>query len=293
MNPELRAAQSRARELIQNKEARLLEAVGERPVAGAAWAFHSHGAVLSVVTPHPGLFDRLVVLLPRPPERTPDEFRAWAEGRLGRLDTFLERTNIGRVVKQVPTDTCVIASVTRRVGHDPSDPNGYFPPPEDVPRLLIGFVAHLEAYVKFMGDPGLRYVGGLRLYRVPRGADAPEWKLGLDVLDTVVGRREETEDLAPLTLVRAVLREVAAILEVRAMDPEGSKAVRHARAAAAAHYGEALLAIAERAEQPGYRLGHVSRQLGEIGPPRRRRALWPVVIGLVLVALGGLWYALT
>ncbi len=293
MNPEVRAAQSRARELIQNKEQKLLEAVGERALAGATWSLHSHGAVLAVESPHPGLFDRVVVLLPRPPERSPDEFRTWAEGRLGRLDTFLERTNTGRVTRQVPTDACVIASVTRRCGHDPSDPHGYFPPAEDVPRLLIGFVAHVEAYVKFMGDAGLRYVGGLRLYLLPRGSESPEWKLGLDVLDTVVGRREETESLAPLTLVRGVLTEVAAILEVRAMDPEGTRAERRARAKVAAHYGAALLDIARRAEKPGYRLGHVARQLGEIPPAPRHRPRWPLILGLAGLVAGAVWYAMS
>jgi hypothetical protein len=289
-----RAAQSRARELIQSKETKLLEAVGERAAAGAAWSFHSHGAVLAVESPHQGLFDRIVVLLPRPPERPAEAFRAWAEGRLGRLDTFLERTNTGRVVKQVPTDACVIASITRRVGHDPSDPNGYFPPPEEVPRLLAGFVGHVEAYAKFMGDPGLRYVGGLRLFMLPRGSEAPEWKLGLDVLDTVVGRREETDALSPLTLVRGVLTEMAAILEVRAMVFEGTRNEQRARVASAAHYGAALLAIAERAGQPGYRLGHVSTQLAAIGPPRRRRLPWSLLMGGVAALLAGwLWYVST
>lgn len=289
MNAEDRAAQNRARELIQSKGPWLLEAVGERALAGAEWAVHSHGAMLRVETPHPGIFDQLVVVLPRPPERPPEEFRAWAEGRLTRLDKYLERTNLGRVVRQVPTESCVIASVARRVGHDPGDPRGHFPPPEALPELLRGFIQVLEAYVRIIGDSGLRYVGGLRLFVLPRGAEPPEWKLGLDVMDTVIGRVEETENLPPLTLVRGVLNEMANIADVRALVFEGTRAEQKARMRATAHYCAALLALSERAAQPGFMLGHVTKQLGEIPPPPKPRHLLPALVGVVLVLAAGLW----
>lgn len=291
MNAEERATQLRTRELIQAKGPRLLEAVSERPLPEGAWVHHSHGAVLEVVSPHPGLFQQHVVVLPRPADRSAEEFKAWADARLARLDKFLERGNLGRVVKQVSTESCVIASIARRVGHDPSDPHGYFPPPEDLPKLLQGFIRNLESYVQIVGDAGLRYVGGLRLFLLPRGAEPPEWKLGLDVIDSVVGRREETEPMAPLTLVRGVLAEMAAIADVRALVHEGSRAERAERTRATAHYCAALNALAERAEQPGYMLTHITRQLGEIPPPPKPRARWPWLVGIgSLLALGlGIW----
>jgi hypothetical protein len=184
----------------------------------------------------------------------------------------------------------MIVSVARRVGHDPGDARGYFPPPEELPKLMQGFVQTLEAYVRIIGDTGLRYVGGLRLFILPRGADAPEWKLGLDVTDTVIGRREETDNLAPLTLVRGVLAELAAIAEVRAMVYEGTRAERKARNRATAHYCKALLDLAERAEQPGIMLSHVTRLLGEIPPPPSLRLPVPAVIALGTLAAGAVWF---
>lgn len=290
MNAEERVALNRVRELIQSKGPRLLEAVGERASSSAEWVIHSHGAMLKVESPHPGIFDQLVLALPRPAERTPEDFKTWAEGRISRLDKYLERTNLGRVVKQVSAETCMIVSVARRVGHDPGDARGYFPPPEDLPKLMQGFVQTLEAYVRIIGDGGLRYVGGLRLFILPRGAEPPEWKLGLDVMDTVIGRREETDNLAPLTLVRGVLTELAAIAEVRALVFEGTRAERKARNRATAHYCQALLDLAERAGQPGFMLSHVTRLLGEIPPPPSPRLPVPALIGLGVLLVGALWF---
>ena len=290
MNAEDRATQTRARELIQSKGPWLIEAVGERALARTEWVIHSHGAALQVESTHPGIFDQFVLVLPRAQEQTVDEFHAWVDARLTRLDKFLERTNLGRVVKQVPTETCAVVSVTRRVGHDPGDAQGYFPPPEDLPKLLQGFVQVLEAYVRIIGDTGLRYVGGLRLFILPRGAEAPEWKLGLDVMDTVIGRREETENMAPMALIRGVLTEMAAIAEVRAIVFEGTRNARRERTRATAHYCAALLALSERAAQPGFMLSHVSKLLGEIPEPKAPRHVAPLVAVAAALIVGGLWW---
>ncbi len=282
------------RDLVLPRTSRLLEALGERALPDADWVFHSHGATLAVESPHPNIFDRLVLVLPRPTDRPAEEFRPWVEGRLGRLDKYLQRTNLGRVVRQLPAESLYVASVARRVGHDPSRPMAYFPPPEELPGLLRGFIRDLEVYTKVMGDTGLRYVGGLRLFIVPRGARTPEWKLGLEILDTVVGRREDTSSIAPLTLVRAVIREMAGLLEVRNLVHEGSRTERRSRADVVAHFCTELNALADRSEQPGFMLAHVHKQLDEIRPPKSRGPLWPWLLGTgTLLGIGsGLWLLL-
>lgn len=203
------------RGFIRNRGDDLLDRLGERPFEGADWTIASHGAVIRVVGEHDELFERLLVVLPRPPEAKPERFRPWAETRLAHLGWYIEKCNTGKQVSTVAHDASVVSIMMLRVGRDPNDPATELPPPGRLPDLLHDFALNLERYVHALGDEELRYVRALRLYRVPRHQRPDEFVLGVDVLPTVIGLAEPTVPISPLTLVRGVVGEMAELLDQR------------------------------------------------------------------------------
>lgn len=285
---------------IAAKGARLLELLRERPLPGATWSCYSHGAFIPVHSPHADLFERLVVVLPRPEAQPPDEFRPWAERRLAQLDRYMRATNTGRVVRTVARDRGVIAAVMRRVGRDPADPAAELPPPARVPRLLARFARDVDAYVRLMGDEGLRWVRALRLYPVPRRGRRPDHVLGLDALQTVVGLREPPLALAPTTLVRGIVGELARVIRARAEELTAVRSPlrpwRTVRLAARRRRDEAL---ADALEAVAARIGETdadpltaARWLEAVRVRRGGRAAWLLVAVATILAGGGLAWRL-
>ncbi len=198
-------------QFVREKGSRLLTLLGERPAADAPWQIHSHGAWIRVEPEAEAapFFERRVVLLVRPEDQAADAFRAWAEGRLEHLGRYLEACNTGRLVRSVVQERSVTAIVMGRLGVDPNAPGVELPPTERVPGLLAEFTANVERYLRLLGDPDLRYVMALRLYRVPRGERPADFVLGLDALPTVVGLTAEAVPIPPASLVRGVIGEFA------------------------------------------------------------------------------------
>lgn len=203
------------RQFIRRRGEALLERLEEAPFEGADWTTASHGAVIRVRGEHDAIFERLVVVLPRPPDAPAERFKPWAETRLAHLGWYVEACNTGKQVRTVAHDASVVAVFMLRLGRDPNDPATELPPPAEIPGVLRDFALNLERYVHAIGDDELRYVRALRLYRVPRHNRADEFVLGVDVLPTVIGLSEPTVPLAPLTLVRGVIGELAELLDQR------------------------------------------------------------------------------
>ena len=289
-------------EYIERSAALVLDALAERPRPRAGWFIHSHGAAIEVESPHDGIFERWVLVVPKAPNQAPEEFRTWIDGRLDRLNRYLEATNAGRVVRRLPLDRAMAATIVKRVGHEPGDPRGRLPPDERIPSLLAQFAKDVDAYMRVMGDSGLRYVGALRLYYVPRGGDAPDWRLGLEVVDTVIGRKAETPSLTPVLLVRGVLVEFADLVELRAQDePAGRPSKRPTPAerevSESAHVlASQLRAVALGAAVPATTLLRISKELMALVRTEKPTGTFPVgkvVLIVAFVAVAGAVAALS
>ncbi len=277
------------REQVAQRGNRLLELLDERARAGAKWECRSHGAVLPVVSPHDDLFERLVLLLPRPAEQAPEAFRAWVDGRLTRLDKYLQATNSGRVVQRLMLDNTAGATVMRRRGPDPSSPGVEWPAPERLPALMARFVRDVGLYARVMGDDGLRFLGALRLCAIPNREGQTDWRLTLDALDTLVGRREVSGPLTPLALVRGVLLELATIAEARLMDPlDPYGRLGKAEKRRAEGVVESFRTLAQWAQRPSCTPKKLARRLDELAPTPSGLPRAGVVLGvLVAVAVVG------
>lgn len=285
---------------IDARGARLLDLLNEPPAADAAWASYSHGAFVRVRSPHPALFDRLVVVLVRPGEQTTEDFRRWAEQRLAQLDRYMQAANTGKVVRTVPRDRCVVGVVMRRVGRDPGDPRAELPPLDDIAGVLGRFAREVERYVRVMGDDGLRYVRALRLHAIPRRGRSPEYVLGLDALQTVLGLREAPLALAPATLVRGIVGEMAQLVRGRGdelrMERTPFRPLRALRRAHRRHRHEALAAALEavgaRIEGNGADPSTAARWLEAVRVPRMTFPIRVVLSALALGAVGAAtWFA--
>lgn len=288
------------RAFIRHRGDDLLERLGERPFEGADWTIASHGAVIRVIGEHDDLFERLVVVLPRPSDATPERFRPWAESRLAHLGWYVETCNTGKQVSAVSHDASVVATLMLRVGRDPNDPATALPPATRIPDLLHDFALNLERYVHALGDQELRYVRALRLYRVPRHQRADEFVLGVDVLPTVIGLAEPTVPISPLTLVRGVIGETAELLDQRreellaASSPlrfgEWREARRRAREMQRVVDGlDAACALIDAERVP---LVVVRERLAELRPQTRewrKPLLQTLVVTALVLALAWLW----
>jgi len=203
------------RAFIRHRGDDLLERLDEHPFEGADWTIASHGAVIRVIGEHDDLFERLLVVLPRPADASPEKFRSWAETRLAHLGWYMETCNTGKQISTVSHDASVVSVLMLRLGRDPNDASTELPAPAQLPDLLHDFTLNLERYVHALGDSELRYVRALRLYRVPRHQRRDEFVLGVDVLPTVIGLAEPTVPIAPLMLVRGVIGELTELLDQR------------------------------------------------------------------------------
>lgn len=286
------------RAFVRNRGDALLERLDEQPFEGADWTIASHGAVIRVRGEHDALFERLVVVLPRPGDAPPERFRPWAETRLAQLGWYLETCNTGKQVSAVSHDASVVAVLMLRTGRDPNDPATELPEPSHVPALLRDFVLNLERYVHALGDERLRYVRALRLYRVPRHNRPDEFVLGVDVLPTVIGLAEPTVDISPLTLVRGVIGELAELLDQRreeiaaALSPLrlGDWRRGRRRVARIERVVEGLDGICARIDAERVPLAVVREELDAL-QPRERDWRTPLLQALFVVALalGAIW----
>lgn len=281
------------RSFIRGRGEALLERLGETPYSGADWSLASHGAVIRVRGEHEDLFERLVIVLPRPPDAPADKFKAWADTRMAHLGWYMETCNTGRLVQSVQHDVSVVGVFMQRVGRDPNDAATELPPPAEVPELLRVFALNLERYVVNLGDEELRYVRALRLYRVPRHERPDDFVLGVDVLPTVIGLAEPTVPIDPLTLVRGVIGEMAELFDqrrearARSLTPLQPRAWRIGRRAVGAMGRlvgdlDALCAWID-GERPT--LSMVRGRLEALAAPRSRRRGWALAL-VVVSAIG-------
>ncbi|MCB9552989.1 MAG: hypothetical protein H6705_14150 [Myxococcales bacterium] len=288
------------RSFIRGRGELLLERLGETPYAGADWSLASHGAVIRVRGEHDTLFERLVVVLPRPSDAPADRFRAWADTRLAHLGWYMETCNTGRLVHRAQHDVSVVGVFMQRVGRDPNDRTTELPAPAEVPELLRVFALNLERYVVNLGDDELRYVRALRLYRVPRHERPDDFVLGVDVLPTVIGLAEPTVPIDPLTLVRGVIGEMAELFDqrreeqARALTPLRPGEWRVGRRVVVAM--ERLVAALDAlcgwidAERPT--LAMVRARLEALAAPRRPRRGWALALVVVGAIGAGVWAVL-
>ncbi len=206
-----RHAQSHGRAILQK--------LGEHKLPRAEWLTGSHGAAIRVAGEHDAHFERLVVLIPCPPDGDGERFRKWAEQRVEHLDWYMEASNTGRVVQTVFGERQAAAVLMRRLGRAPGEPGSGLPQPEDALKVVTRFLANVERYVLNIGDDDLRYVRALKLYRIPRRNVSDEYVLGLDILPTLIGVDGDSMPINPLTLTRGVIGEFAELYDAQRRSP--------------------------------------------------------------------------
>ena len=200
---------------IGEKSNKLLEVLGEKIVRGAQWHIHSHGGWVEVESDHSKLFERLVVVLPRPEQHSPKLFTPWAEARLRHFARYIERTNSGRVVRFLIQKQVVIAIVMRRKGFELQDPQAPLPDITQVPHLLKLFCREIQMYMNWMNDMELSFIQALKLMVIPQSPNPSVQKLSLDTLPTVLGLKGKKVPLNPVALVRGVISELAEQFDLR------------------------------------------------------------------------------
>ena len=205
---------------VGDKSEKLLKVLGEKALKGKSWSVHSHGAWLKVETDNSELFERIVIVLPRPEQHSPKLFTPWAEGRLKHLARYVERTNSGRIVRFLVQKQVVIAILMARKGYDLQDPNCPLPSSTKVPELLKLFDREINMYINWMSDEELSFIQALKLHKIPQAHNPPLYKLSLDILPTVLGLKGKSPiPLHPVTLMRGVIGEIAEQLDSRGIDP--------------------------------------------------------------------------
>ena len=200
---------------VNEKSSKLLDLLGETRTKDTEWHVHSHGAYLAVETELSDLFERLMLVLPRPEQHSPKLFIPWAEGRLKHFARYIEQTNSGKVVRFITQKQVVIAIVMRRVGYELQDPNLDLPPTEKIPALLKVFCREINMYTKWMSDYELSFIQALKLNNIPQANRFPVYKFSLDILPTVLGLRGKSIPLNPVTLLRGVIGELAEQIDLR------------------------------------------------------------------------------
>ena len=214
---------SHVQRYIGEKSTKLLNVLGEKTAKGAEWMIHSHGGWLRVETDKDDLFERVIIVLPRPEQHSSKLFTPWAEGRLKHYARYIERTNSGRVVRFIIQKQVVIAIAMRRKGYDLQDPSAPLPNATDTPKLLKLFCREISMYINWMSDQELSFVQALKLTVIPQARNPSIPKFTLDILPTVLGLRGKSIPLNPVTLVRGVIGEIAEQLDLRGypeIDPD-------------------------------------------------------------------------
>ncbi len=200
---------------VSEKSKKLLDVLGEKAKEGQQWQLHTHGAWILVDSKMDMMFERLVIVLPRPEQHSPGLFQKWATDRLSRLGKFLEYSNTGRFVRLITQKHMVIGVLMRRRGYDLQQANAPFPKVERIPSLLQGFCRDIQAYISWMGDIELTYIQALKLFEIPQRSGEPIYRLALDPLPTAIGLKGKPIPLNPVTLVRGVMGEIAEQLDIR------------------------------------------------------------------------------
>ena len=204
---------------VGDKSEKLLKLLGEKALKGQSWMIHSHGAWLRVESDNSELFERVVIVLPRPEQHSPKLFTPWAEGRLRHLARYVERTNSGRIVRFVVQKQVVIAILMARKGYDLQDPECPLPDAPKVPALLKLFDREINMYISWMSDEELSFIQALKLHKIPQAHNPPLFKLSLDILPTVLGLKGKSPiPLHPVTLMRGVIGEIAEQLDSRGIE---------------------------------------------------------------------------
>ena len=205
---------------ISEKSSKLIKVLGEELVDGGKWSVHSHGAWVQVKTDLAELFERVIVVLPRPEQHSSKLFTPWAEKRVRHLGRYIERTNSGRMVRILTQKQVVIAIIMRRKGLDLQDSKTPIPAPTDVAELIKLFCREVQMYISWMNDPELCFIQALKLNVIPQAQQEPILKLSLDTLPTIVGLRGRSIPLSPVTLLRGVIGELAEQVDLRSDELE-------------------------------------------------------------------------
>mgnify|MGYP001266461303 CR=1 FL=1 len=276
----------------------LLERFGEAPVQHAAWHISSHGAVVRVEGEHDALFERLFVVIPKPPDAPASRFKPWAEGRIEHYNWYLELTNLGRCVQSLVSDMCGIVTVMRRIGRSTADPQFSLPEPAGIFGILGRFAKHTQHYVDFLGDADLRYVNAMRVYDIPRLRGAPDRVVGLDILPTLIGLEHEAKPIHPLTLVRGIIGEFAELYDqerevLGGAESDVPKRKRKQRALECERAVNALDGVCAKIELQRPTLELVSTWLQGIDkpPPKKQSkgSLW-TTLGLIIACVLLAWH---
>jgi len=205
---------------INEKAPKLIKVLGEQLTDGAKWAIHSHGAWVTVKTDVSELFERVIVVLPKPEQNSPKLFTPWAEKRVRHLGRYIERTNSGKMVRILTQKQVVIAVLMKRKGYDLQDSKTPLPEPEEIPQFIKTFCREVQMYISWMNDPELCFIQSLKLNVIPQTQQDPILKLTLDTLPTIVGLRGRSIPLSPVTLIRGVIGELAEQIDLRSDDSE-------------------------------------------------------------------------
>jgi len=279
------------REQLAQKGSRLLDLLKERPRPNAEWDVRAHGALIDVQTKNDDLFDRVVLVVQREAHQSAEDFRTAVEGRLDRLDRYLQATNSGRVVRRLMLENLCGISVMRRRGPDPSAVGVSWPPFNALPLLVARVARDVGVYVRLTGDENLRYLGALRLCEIPGKEDARDWRLTFDAVDTIIGRRDETTPLTPMALMRGVLDEVVTLGELRLMEPPtGDAPLAKADRKAAETLLASMRAAAQWSQRASCTPKRLAQRLVELRsaevpqPGKGRGGLYAVLMFLMLVS---------
>ncbi|MGB0646881.1 MAG: hypothetical protein ACPGQS_06890, partial [Bradymonadia bacterium] len=283
---------SQIRRFVTERGEDYLNRFNEEPVEGAEWLYSSHGAVIRVVGEYDNIFERLLVVVPRPREAPPERFQSWVKERLEGLAWYMEASNTGKCVRSQVGDSAATAIIMRRIGSLLGGAQCPAPGAHDVYGLLERFLRDLRSYVRNIGDESLRYVRSLRLFEVPRKDGSLEFVIGLDILPTLVGLQGDSVPIHPLTLARGTIGEVAELLDGQ-LDANTRKKLsrteRKAIKSAVKHLDSICIQIdSERPDLEGVQqLLKATRQLQE---EKKGSTLSPIFGALVLlVGLYWIW----
>ena len=209
---------------VSERGERVLKVLGEKPFRGegvedSPWQLHSHGACLQLESEGSKLFERWLIILPRPEQYSAKRFQPWAEGRLRHYGRYIDGNNSGRIVRLLSQKQVVIGVLMRRRGFDLQHPDAPLPPLTGIVPLLLRLSRELQRYILWMQDEELGFVQALSIHEIPDLHNPPKYLMSLDALPTVLGLRGSAVPLHPVTLLRGVIGELAEQLDRRGLPP--------------------------------------------------------------------------
>lgn len=194
-----------ARQVLKTAGAATAQAMGESPLPDARWDVCSHGGVIGVESPHPDLFERKLVYLPKPAS-DPDVWARRCGQRIKCLDTHLQSSSMGRVIRQSTFEAGMVAVIMVRRGVALSSVEPGDLDESQVSDLLLSLLTDLDRYLELTRDTTLAHLSAIELARIPQKGERPLLRLKLDAMALVAGLPGPSRPLSIDQLLAGVCR---------------------------------------------------------------------------------------